>query len=99
MVVQVMCGVVCGLLNLSVGCGWDKMLPFPAETLILWDDSIVAADFHDTLFIWTGESCKAQQYDGVREEFELLLLRNAPLLIEVARRYKGGSVNLRLRTR
>lgn len=32
-------------------------------------------------------------------ETEVTNSRNAPLLIEVARRYKGGSVNLRLRTR
>lgn len=32
-------------------------------------------------------------------ETQVTKSRNAPLLIEVARRYKGGSVNLRLRTR
>merc|ERR1711971_335702 len=53
---------------------WDKMLPFPAETLILWDDSIVAADFHDTLFIWSGTNCKAQRYDVIREKFKNHLL-------------------------
>jgi len=53
---------------------WDKMLPFPAETLILWDNSIVAADFHDTLFIWSGTNCKAKKYDVIREKFEIHLL-------------------------
>mmetsp|Transcript_23585 Transcript_23585/g.25117 ORF Transcript_23585/g.25117 Transcript_23585/m.25117 type:complete len:964 (-) Transcript_23585:2914-5805(-) len=58
----------------GVSSAWDKMLPFPAETLSLWDDSIVAADFHDTLFIWSGVNCTAKRYDGIREKFKTHLL-------------------------
>jgi len=58
----------------GVSSAWDKMLPFPAETLSLWDESIVAADFHDTLFIWSGVNCTAKRYDGIREKFKTHLL-------------------------
>lgn len=57
----------------GVSSPWDKMLPFPAETLILWDDSIIAADLHHTLFIWSGTNCKTKKFDGIREKFEFIL--------------------------
>jgi len=60
--------------SMSVSSGWDNMLPFPPETLALWDDSIVAADFHDSLFVWSGANCAATRYDGIREKFNAHLL-------------------------
>jgi hypothetical protein len=36
--------------------------------------SIVAADFHDTLFVWSGANCTAARYDGVRDKFKAFLL-------------------------
>eukprot|EP00537_Pseudo-nitzschia_pungens_P008061 CAMPEP_0172356812 /NCGR_PEP_ID=MMETSP1060-20121228/1195_1 /TAXON_ID=37318 /ORGANISM="Pseudo-nitzschia pungens, Strain cf. cingulata" /LENGTH=961 /DNA_ID=CAMNT_0013077155 /DNA_START=110 /DNA_END=2995 /DNA_ORIENTATION=+ len=60
--------------SIGVSSGWDSMLSFPPETLALWDDSIIAADFHDTLFIWSGTKCTASRYDGIREKFKEHLL-------------------------
>jgi hypothetical protein len=62
-------GSMAGILS-----GWDVMQPFPAETLALWDSSIVAADFHDALFVWTGANCTASRYDGIRDKFKDYLL-------------------------
>lgn len=36
--------------------------------------SIVAADFHDALFVWSGANCTAARYDGIRDKFEAFLL-------------------------
>jgi len=61
--------------SINISSGWDTMQPFPAETLALWDDSIIAADFHDSLFIWSGANCTAKRYDGIREKFKTHLLK------------------------
>lgn len=61
--------------SMTISSGWDTMLEFPPETLALWDDSIVAADFHDSMFIWTGANCTAQRYDGIRDKFKAHLLK------------------------
>ncbi|MGK3738928.1 MAG: hypothetical protein ACI8RD_001352, partial [Bacillariaceae sp.] len=34
----------------------------------------VAADFHDTLFIWSGANCTAKRYDGIRDKLKTYLL-------------------------
>jgi len=60
--------------SFGVSSGWDTMLPFPAETLALWDDSIIAGDFYDSLFVWSGANCTAGRYDGIREKFKTHLL-------------------------
>lgn len=60
--------------SIGISSGWDSMIPFPAETLALWDDSIIAADFHDSLFIWSGVNCTATRYDGIRQKFKAHLL-------------------------
>ncbi len=36
--------------------------------------SIIAADFYDSLFIWSGVNCSAKRYDGIREKFKAHLL-------------------------
>lgn len=59
----------------STNISSDAMLTFPAETLALWDDSIIAADFHDSLFIWSGANCTAERHDGIREKFRTHLLK------------------------
>jgi hypothetical protein len=38
------------------------------------NQSIVAADFHDTLFIWSGANCTAKRYDGIRDKLKTYLL-------------------------
>lgn len=62
-------GSVAGIIS-----SFGDTLSFPAETLILWDDSIVAADFHDTMFIWSGAECTANRFDRIRDKFEETLL-------------------------
>lgn len=59
----------------GISSPWDIMVPFPAETLALWDDSVVAADFHDILFVWSGANCLGSRYDGIREKFKTQLLK------------------------
>eukprot|EP00533_Pseudo-nitzschia_delicatissima_P000494 CAMPEP_0116085742 /NCGR_PEP_ID=MMETSP0327-20121206/4484_1 /TAXON_ID=44447 /ORGANISM="Pseudo-nitzschia delicatissima, Strain B596" /LENGTH=926 /DNA_ID=CAMNT_0003576747 /DNA_START=93 /DNA_END=2873 /DNA_ORIENTATION=- len=60
--------------SIGISSGWDTVQSFPAETLALWDDSIIAADFYDHLFIWSGSNCTAKRYDGIREKFKSHLL-------------------------
>eukprot|EP00536_Pseudo-nitzschia_multiseries_P008320 jgi/Psemu1/257096/estExt_Genewise1Plus.C_2100020 len=60
--------------SIGISSSWESMSSFPPETLALWDDSIVAADFHDSLFIWSGANCTASRYDGLREKFKSHLL-------------------------
>ncbi len=36
--------------------------------------SIIAADFYDNLFVWSGKNCTANRYDGIREKFKAQLL-------------------------
>jgi len=60
--------------SIGISSGWGTVQSFPAETLALWDDSIIAADFYDHLFIWSGSNCTAKRYDGIREKFKRHLL-------------------------
>jgi len=61
----------------GVSSAWDVMLDFPPETLIVWDSSIVAADFHDAVFVWSGKSCAIPRYDGIRQNFEDFLVERS----------------------
>jgi hypothetical protein len=47
---------------------------FPTVFFLLCTQSIIAADFHDTLFVWSGTNCTASRYDGMRDKFEKFLL-------------------------
>ncbi|KAG7364666.1 Sec23/Sec24 zinc finger domain containing protein [Nitzschia inconspicua] len=86
----------------GIASAWDVMQPFPAETLALWEGSIVAADFHDELFVWTGANCTAARYDGIRDKFKSKLLEITkhrfprPLLHELQ---EGDSMSRRFTAR
>jgi hypothetical protein len=38
---------------------------------------IIAADHHDSLFVWSGKRCKGPEYDDIRENFKSFLLERA----------------------
>jgi len=88
--------------SMNVSSGWDEMQPFPAETLALWDDSIIAADLHDTLVVWSGVNCTASRYDGIREKFREKLLdisKNRFPMPEVHELKDGDSMSRRFTPR
>ena len=49
-------------------CQVDQILqPTPPCTLALWDDSVLAVDFHDELFIWSGQKTLGPEFDAKRK--------------------------------
>jgi hypothetical protein len=44
-----------------------KFKSTPAETLTLWDESILAVDTFDRLFVWSGTSVLGEQFDHLRK--------------------------------
>ena len=44
-----------------------KFKPTPAETLTLWDESILAVDTFDRLFVWSGGAVLSEQFDPLRK--------------------------------
>lgn len=68
----------------------------------VFSQSIVAADFHDEMFVWTGAGCAAARYDGIRDNFKAHLYEVAqnrfpkPLLHELT---EGDSMSRRFTAR
>ena len=46
----------------------------PAETLALWDESVLAVDAHDSLFVWSGKAVLNEDYDPLRKACMSFLL-------------------------
>lgn len=64
--------------------------------------SIVAADFHDALFVWTGANCLGARYDGIRDKFRIHLLestKNRFPLPELHELKEGDSMSRRFTAR
>ncbi|KAL3942917.1 MAG: hypothetical protein SGBAC_002989 [Bacillariaceae sp.] len=55
----------------------EELLDLPAETLSLWDYSIVAADHYDFLYIWSGKGCTGEDYDEIRKHCRRYVWRRA----------------------
>merc|ERR1711862_206836 len=51
--------------NTSTSSSYD-LIPIPPETLVLWDNVIIASDHYDSLFIWSGRAVTSQQFNDVR---------------------------------
>eukprot|EP00980_Cylindrotheca_fusiformis_P003615 scaffold812_cov124-Cylindrotheca_fusiformis.AAC.7 len=56
---------------------WFSMEAMPAETLALWEDSIIGADHYDFLYVWSGKKCTSAEYDEVRLQYEQFLLQRS----------------------
>lgn len=66
------------------------------------EQSIVAADFHDSLFVWSGKNCTASRYDGVREKFKRSLMEGSEARFPMPDFYMlndGDSMSRRFTTR
>lgn len=64
--------------------------------------SIVAADFHDALFVWTGAECTASRYNGIRDKFKKYLLetsKNRFPMAELHELQDGDSMSRRFTAR
>lgn len=89
--------------NLENSENKDQMIPFPAETMALWDTSIIAADQHDVQFVWSGKSCaNAEAFDPVREKFKTFLMdkaQNRFPMPEIHILFDGDSMSRRFTTR
>jgi Sec23/Sec24 trunk domain/Sec23/Sec24 zinc finger len=46
----------------------------PSDTLALWDNRIIAADHHDSLFVWSGRGTVGPEYDATRQHCKEFLL-------------------------
>ena len=49
---------------------WDGKINFglaPAETLVLWDESVLAVDAFDDLFVWSGKAVLSERFDPLRK--------------------------------
>mmetsp|Transcript_31582 Transcript_31582/g.76274 ORF Transcript_31582/g.76274 Transcript_31582/m.76274 type:complete len:1031 (+) Transcript_31582:58-3150(+) len=55
----------------------EELLDLPAETLSLWDYSIVAADHYDFLYIWSGKGCTGEDYEEIRKHCRRYVWRRA----------------------
>ncbi|CAJ1950520.1 unnamed protein product [Cylindrotheca closterium] len=55
----------------------EELLDLPAETLSLWDFSIVAADHYDYLYIWSGKGCEGEDYEEIRKHCRRYVWRRA----------------------
>ena len=53
--------------------GLPPLEPVPSDTLALWDNCIIAADHHDSLFVWSGRDTTGQEYDAVRQHCKAFL--------------------------
>ena len=82
--------------------GFAQLEAVPSDTLALWDDRVIAADHHDSLFVWSGQSTLGPEYDVVRQQCkEFLLARSktrfpSPTLHMLS---EGDSMSRRFTTR
>jgi len=45
-----------------------ELIAIPPETLVLWDNVIIASDHFDSLCIWLGQAVTSSEYNVVREQ-------------------------------
>jgi hypothetical protein len=59
--------------------GSIEFAPVPAETLSLWDESVLAVDTFDYLFVWSGKATLHQKHDPLRKACISFLLDRSKL--------------------
>lgn len=76
--------------------------PIPSDTLVLWDQQIIAADHHDALFVWSGRAVLGSQFDAIRDHCKEFLLERSKNRFPMPHFYnlsEGDSMSRRFTTR
>jgi hypothetical protein len=68
--------------------GSVEFVPAPASTLALWDESVLAIDAFDSLFVWSGRSTTEAIHDVKRTASALFLKERSKLRFPSPRIYE-----------